>query len=37
MSFIASPLVPHLTDHRFTDHANITPRAWAKRTVNAVA
>jgi transposase len=30
-------IAPHLTDWRFKDHATLTPRAWAKRTANAVA
>lgn len=30
-------IVPRLTDQRFTDHASLTPRAWAKRNANAVA
>lgn len=30
-------IAPHLTDWRVTDHANLTPRAWAKRSAIAVA
>lgn len=30
-------IAPHLTDWRFTDHASLTPRTWAKRTRAAVA